>query len=268
MTKILGTLTFENTPNWRDPKWVQLSVIGSYAIFARIYFHSETTLTTYFTNLLLACAVDIFFGIVVYRVIRFPVAALIIGTASTILLDTPHTFVYILTVILGISSKAFIKYKGQHLFNPANFGVVAALLLLGPYATGAGTLFSGNWVPSLVFLVLGLFTLIYAKRLPVALGWWGGFLIFALVRWLVLKGNPFIIFGVMLSPPFLLFSAHMISDPKTTPKTTKFQLLFGFAIATVDAILKIYEIPYGNFYALVIVAAFIPFIWDKEKSCA
>lgn len=249
-----------------DPRYVQLTVLLLYAITAREVFHMDRPHWITAGCCALALLLDVLFGYLRYRVLRFPVSSLIIGLATSLLIDSRYPFVYFAAVTAAITSKALLTYRGFHLFNPANFGVVCALMLLPQYTTGMPALFGGYVLPSLVFFALGSFTVVYAHQVVVSFSWLIGFFVFAGVR-AAITGASFLITALpVLSPTFLLFTFHMISDPATSPKTRNYRIAYGIIIAAMDALFRLYQIPYGNFYSLFIVTACMPWVRDLELS--
>lgn len=244
-------------PNWRDPRYLQLSVLLTYSIAAREVFAMDRPHWVTALCCLTAICLDVTIGVLKYRVLRFPVSAVIIGLATSLLLDSRYPVIYVLAVCLAILSKGFIKNGQWHIFNPANFGVVAILLCFPYHATGIPSLFSGLFLPSCVFFFLGALTVYYARQVTVSLAWIGGFLSFAAIRALVIGANPLVLSLPLLSPSLLLFSFHMISDPATAPHSSRGRVLYGLFIALFDGVLRHLQIPYGNFYALFLTTAFL-----------
>lgn len=208
---------------------------------------------------------DLIWGRIVYGKFNFPISAVIIGCASSLLMDSRAPWIYVTAAALAISSKAFITYKGRHIFNPANFGVSCMLLLLPERAASMPHLFAGYVVPSLVFFSLGLFTVCWAKQREISLSWLSGFIVFGLIR-AELKGVPIArVLAPMLGPGILLFTFHMISDPATTPRTRPLRIAFGLTVAAIDAVMRFNEIPSSPLFSLLIVATALPFIRDYEE---
>ncbi len=206
----------------------------------------------------LALALDFALGMLLYRKVRFPPSALIIGLATSLLLDSRYPWVYLTSVSLAILSKAVITYQGRHLYNPANFGVVVMLMCTPLYATGMPALFGGYFLPSIVFLLFGAFTIWYAREVTVSASWLGGFVVLAWLRaWLA--GKAFLVMALpMLSATFLLFTFHMISDPATCPRSHRGKICFGLCIAAMDALFRYHQVPYGNFYSLFLATSVLP----------
>lgn len=252
-------------PSIRDPRYVQATILLSYCFVAREFFHFERTHWTVAACIGISIGLDLLWGQVLFKKFNFPLSAVIIGCASSLLMDSRSPWIYMTAAALAVSSKALITYKGEHIFNPANFGVSCMLLMLPEQAASMPHLFAGYLVPSVIFFALGLFTILWAKQSEISVSWILGFILFGFLR-AELSGIPVDrVLTPLLGPGILLFSFHMISDPATTPRTRPFRLAFGLAVAAIDAVFRFYEIPSSPLFALLIVAGAIPFIRDFEE---
>lgn len=258
--KILGL------PSLRDPRYLQISVLLAYSILAREVFYMDRPHWVTLVTCAITLTADFFIGYLFYKVIRFPLSSIIVSLAATLLIDSRVWWVYPLVGIFAVCSKALITNKGRHYFNPANFGVALCLLLIPYHTTAIPSLFGGLIVPSLIFAGLGLLTILYAKQLAVPLSWLSGFLFFGILRHLYFGINLPIALAPALGASFLIFTFHMISDPQTTPRSTKYRILFGFLVAAIDAGFRAYSVPYGNFYALFICCALVPYFREREAT--
>jgi Na+-transporting NADH:ubiquinone oxidoreductase subunit NqrB len=251
-------------PQLRDPRYLQATVLLSYALVARGVFHSERSHWVTLGCCLWAILLDLALGRWLYQNTLFPISAFIIGMSASLLIDAHSVVTYLGVVTLAIVSKAFVTYKGRHYFNPTNFGVVVVLLLGYGQVTGNPTLFGGSILTSWIFLGLGLTTAIYAGQAAVSLSWLGSFIILALVRGVIEQGNPWLKVELIFGTSLLLFSFHMINDPSTVPHTRKLKILYGISIASLDAVFRFKQIYFGAFYALFMASCFLPWIWDFE----
>lgn len=249
---------FEKLPAPSDPRYIQLGVLLAYAVSAREFFHMDRSHLVALSCCCIAMLLDILIGVIKFKRLRFPVSAIIIGLATSLLIDSRYWSIYVIATCLAIFSKAFIAINGRHIFNPANFGVVCVLAALPQFVTGIPSLFGAYILPSFIFLTLGIFTVWRAQQRTVSFSWLLGFILFSLIRGQI-TGSGFLLAALpILSPSLLLFSFHMISDPATAPETSRGRLLFGLLIAAMDALFRLWQIPFGNFYALFVVAALLP----------
>jgi len=154
-------------------------------------------------------------------------SALITCLGVSLLLRADTLWVHPLAATIAISSKFVLRANGRHVFNPANCGVIAALLLL------PGTWISaGQWGNDVAlaswFVALGALVTERARRADIAwifLGSWLA-LLAARVAWL---GQPWgILLHQLANGGLLLFAFFMISDPMTIP--TRRAARAGYAI--------------------------------------
>jgi hypothetical protein len=159
-----------------------------------------------------------------------PKSALISALSLCLLLRTGSAVLAGLAAVIAIGSKFVVRWRGKHLFNPTNIGIVA---LLG---VGAEAWVSpGQWgsVAFLAFLFagIGFFVVHRAARADVTIAFlacYAGLLI-GRSLWL---GEPLAIpLHRLQSGALLLFSFFMISDPKTTPDSRLGRLLFAALVA-------------------------------------
>lgn len=242
------------------PKALQAVVLGSYAVTARELYGFERTHLTVLLLLMIGVALDAIVGRIWFKGWRFSPTSLVIPFATSILIDSPHLWVYLAALVFAILSKALIRIDGRHVFNPANFGVVVMLVFASDRMTGIPSLFGSHVGASVVFFIIGTFVSVYAKTWRVSVLWIALFLFFAFVR-SELSGVPFqMLLYPMLGPTFILFTFHMITDPATVPRKFWHQALFVFVVASVDAYFRFNSRPYGNFYGLFLATALIPFM--------
>ncbi|MDX1908215.1 MAG: RnfABCDGE type electron transport complex subunit D [Bacteroidia bacterium] len=165
-------------------------------------------------------------------------SALITGLGLCLLLKTGQPWVAGLAAGIAIGSKFLIRYRGKHLFNPANLGVVATVL------PGLAWVSPGQWGsgPVLIFLIggAGLLVLTCASRLDTAgafLGTYAGLMALWQVGYL---GWPWDHWLHSLSGgALLLFAFFMITDPMTTPNARLPRMGWAAAIAVVACYLQV-----------------------------
>lgn len=185
---------------------------------------------------------------------------MITALSLTLLLRTGSVWLSLAAGILAIGSKYLIRYRGKHIFNPANFGlVVLALLFTGAWVS------PGQWgaVSWLAILLIGLGGIVTgkAKRWDVSVAFLGFFALFVTSRALWL-GDPLTIpFHQLQSGALLVFTFFMISDPKTTPNARRGRVGYAALVAFVGFILQsqFYQSA-GPIYALILCAPLVPII--------
>ncbi len=188
-------------------------------------------------------------------------SALISGLSLCILLKASSVLFYPVAALLTVGSKFVIRFRGKHVFNPTNIGIVA-LLFLAPHDVWVSP---GQWGQAawLVFLLCccGLLVLYQIPRRdmgPMFLVIWASVL-FGRALWL---GDPLEIpIHQLQSGALLIFCFFMISDPKTIPNRFSGRVIFGLLVALVAYYIqfKMFRTD-GLLISLALVSAFTPLI--------
>jgi len=167
-------------------------------------------------------------------------------------------------VLVAIGQKAVlqapIKGRMRHFMNPSNFGITITLLAFAWVNVAPPYHFTEN-VPDVIRLMVPIIILtagtvlnaMLTKKIPLILGWLGGFVIQAVVRHYVWDVALWGALVPMTGVAFVLFTNYMITDPGTTPAAPRSQFMFGSSVAVVYAILMECNIVYTLFFATTIV---------------
>jgi hypothetical protein len=199
--------------------------------------------------------------------VDFLLPAHIAGLACAMLLyGNDRLLPTVFATTVAVSSKYIVRVPVngslRHVFNPSNLGITATLLLFTwvsiapPYHF---TEYGGpvvDWLLPAFILVAG--TMLNGKltgRIPLILGWVGGFVLQAVLRAVFLDHALNSALLVMVGVAFILFTNYMITDPGTTPSKPRDQMVFGLATAFVYGLLVAVHISFGLFFALTIVCA-------------
>jgi len=198
--------------------------------------------------------------------IDFLLSAHITGLACAMLLYSSSRLMPIaFASAVAITSKALLRIAlpngARHFLNPSNFGITVTLLLFpwvgiaAPYHFTENIHGLGSWiVPGIIVLSGSFLNTKFTKRICVAIGWVGGFLAQALIRNLVF-GVPLTATLVpMTGVAFVLFTFYMVTDPATTPCTSRGQLLFGTLVSMTYGALVAAHVVFGFFFALTLVS--------------
>ena len=158
-------------------------------------------------------------------------SALISGLSLCLLLRTGSLALAVVAALVTIASKFAIRWRGKHLFNPTNFGIVALMLA----TDGKVWVSPGQWGSAALFgfLVAGLGGLVVnrAARSDVTYAFLASYLGVVLGRALWL-GQPLTIpFHQLASGAFLIFTFYMVSDPRTTPDSRAGRIVFALLVA-------------------------------------
>lgn len=189
-------------------------------------------------------------------------SAAVTGLGLSLLVRTDTLWVHPLAAFVAIAGKFTLRARGKHLFNPANLGVVFALLVTGrawvsPAQWGHG-LSSAGWV-----VLLGAVIALRARTADVSLAFLASFLGLCALRILWL-GQRWAVLGHRLDDAsLLLFTFFMISDPRTLPDSRR-----GRAAVAVLTALAAFAWQFGLyrqnglFYALFLLTPTTA-LWDR-----
>ncbi|WP_430788084.1 enediyne biosynthesis protein [Actinoplanes sp. G11-F43] len=167
-------------------------------------------------------------------------------------------------VIVAVGQKAIlqapIKGRMRHFMNPSNLGITAALLVFPWVNVAPPYHFTENvpdtfrmLVPMIILTAGTVLNAMLTKKVPLILGWLGGFVIQALVRYWIWDVALLSALGIMTGVAFILFTNYMITDPGTTPTLGRWQFMFGAGVATVYGVLIAFNVVYTLFFAVCIV---------------
>ena len=212
-----------------DPRLYQIAVLASLLVYGLAGLDFEITLTRAALLLLTVLATQAIGDRIEGRPPNLR-SALISGLSLCLLLRTNRTDLALLAAVITIAAKFVVRYRGKHIFNPTNGGIVAMLLL-----TDQVWVSPGQWgsVAFFAFLMacLGGLVVNRASRSDVTYAFiaFYGALLFGRSWYL---GEPFTIpLHRLESGALLLFTFFMISDPKTTPDSRAGRVLFAALVA-------------------------------------
>ncbi|MGP9802080.1 hypothetical protein [Rheinheimera sp. NSM] len=197
----------------------------------------------------------------------FLLPAHISGLALGMLLYASNRLdLFIVAAVVAMSSKyCFRVWTGQrssHFFNPSNFGIVVMILLFpetisiaAPYQFTAELGARADIMLPIFVAAIGLFlNIVFTARIPLIAAWLGGFVLQAALRSSL---DPNVDFDAALAPltgmALILFTLYMVTDPGTTPRSTRGQIVFGLSVAFVYGLLMEFHVVFGVFVALMIV---------------
>ena len=248
----------------RDARYFQITALGTFLAFGILYRAFDITGAGIAAIFLSALATQGFCSRLAGRGLDVK-SALITSLSLTLLLRTDGPAILAVAAAIAIASKFLIRIRGRHVFNPANAGIVSALLFSQFFAPGLAWTTPGQWGAGTILALgmagLGLIVTNRAARLDaplIFLGAFGGLMI-ARALWL---GDPLAIPMLRLqNGALILFAFFMISDPKTTPDGAIARALFCAITALIAFMLNFnFHMSDGIFYALAIACLIRPLI--------
>ncbi len=242
-----------------DPRAYQIAALCGLLIYGWVRLDFEVGLpqaAVCIGSALVAQAV----GTRVWRLPRFEYrSALISGLSLCLLLRTDHLALAAAAGAVAIGGKFLLRWRGKHLFNPTNLGLVTLMLA----SDGRVWVSPGQWgsVAFIAFLLVcaGGLVVMRAARADVTLSFLAAYVGLVLGRALWL-GDPIAIpLHRLQSGALLIFAFFMISDPRTTPDSRAGRVIFAALVATAGWWLQVhFFIQTGLLWALAAGALCVP----------
>ena len=251
-------------PTLRDPRLHLAAVIVSLQVLGQAAFRFDLSIAQILLSLGTCAILEFVIALWRQRVIMWPASALLTGNGVAFVLRVPGTqhgdwwslrgwWIYVATAGVALLSKHVIRFRGRHIFNPSNIGLVLCFLILGK---GRADPLDFWWARMSFWLALalviivagGLLILSRLKLLAIAVGFWlafaAGIGVLALTdhamtaRWHLgpITGGYFW-WVLITSPEVLVFLFFMITDPKTIPDGGRARLLYAVAVGLLAALL-------------------------------
>jgi hypothetical protein len=251
-------------PTWRDPRLHLAAVIISLQILGQTAFDFRLSIAQILIALGTCAVLEVGIAFRQQHVIMWPASALLTGNGVAFVLRVPGTvhgdwwstngwWIFAGTAAVSLLSKYVVKWRGNHVFNPSNFGLVLCFLILGKQRAEPLDFWWGPMSPWMalalaIIVVGGLAILLRLKLIQIAIGFWlsfaAGMAIIAVTghaitaRWHLgpVTGRYFW-WILVTSPEVLVFMFFMITDPKTTPKGRLARLVYGVGVGVLATIL-------------------------------
>jgi Na+-translocating ferredoxin:NAD+ oxidoreductase RnfD subunit len=251
-------------PNLRDPRLHLASVIISLQVLGQVAFDFQLSIAQILISILTCAAMETAITFRRQRVIMWPASAMLTGNGVAFILRVPGTehgdwwslhgwWIFAGTAAISLLSKYVIRFRGRHVFNPSNFGLVVCFLLLGPELAEPLDFWWGPmsaWLALALALIVGggLAILRRLHLLGVAVSFWlvfaAGIAVLATTdhamtaRWHLGPLTGAELWRILVfSPEILVFLFFMITDPKTAPESQHARRAFGVAIGLLSVLL-------------------------------
>src|SRR5437868_11800116 len=251
-------------PKLSDPRLHLAATITSLQVIGQVGFHFQLSIAQILISLATGAVLEVAIAARRQHVLLWPASALLTGNGVAFVLRVPGTahgdwwsvrgwWIFAATAAVALLSKYVLVWRGGHVFNPSNIGLVICFLLLG--RTRAAPL-DFWWGPMSAWLVLALGIIVAGgflilrrlKLLRVALGFWASFAVaigvLALAghtmtaRWHLGPISGFQLWWVLItSPEVLVFLFFMITDPKTAPRSPTGRLAYAVSLGVLAGVL-------------------------------
>jgi Na+-translocating ferredoxin:NAD+ oxidoreductase RnfD subunit len=244
--RIRGTAYPVLLPSVRDPRLHLAAVIVSLQVLGQVAFDFRLSIAQILVAILTSAVLEVAIAFRRQHVLMWPASALLTGNGVAFILRVPGTehgdwwsmhgaWIFAATSAVALLSKYVITFRGRHVFNPSNFGLVPCFLLLGPEQADPLEFWWGPLSPALVvalaLIVAGGLAILRRLHLTeIAVGFWlafaAGIGVLAAsghemtAAWHVgpIEGLDFW-WTLVSSPEILVFLFFMITDPRTIPET-------------------------------------------------
>lgn len=250
----------------KDARHLQILLQLSFLFYGVIQFNWYQNISTYSVlvwSCLLVQAVAIYFTSKNYQGLK---SAFISALSLCLLLKANSIGIYVLAAALSILSKFIIKYRGKHIFNPTNFGIIVTIIL-----TNNAWVSPGQWGTDfnlmLLLLIGGVSVLFNVGRLDISIAFLSAFGLFNFFKVVIYYGWEIDVFlHSMSSGTLLLFTFFMITDPRSNPNLPKARIIWGILIAALSFVLTSWFYLYtAPLWALFFLSPFTIFFDKKFK---
>jgi enediyne biosynthesis protein E5 len=239
---------FSAENRYLPPLFITLILVAGNLSFGLLESFSRTALA-----IATSMVFEIALTLLIYRKVPNLASAYITGISVGILIRSPAFWPYFLCSAISITSKYVVRWRGRHLWNPSNLGIVVMLLLVPEYVAALSIQWGNTIWPLLIVWALGAAIVYRVKRFHITATYVVSFLVLSFVRTLF-TGHSFLAeVSPITGPMYQLFIFFMITDPKTTVKPRCGQCLVAALVAVAEMILRLAEVVNAPFYALAIV---------------
>ncbi|MEA5563925.1 RnfABCDGE type electron transport complex subunit D [Anabaena sp. UHCC 0399] len=181
-------------------------------------------------------------------------SALITALGLSLLLRADHWTTMAFAAASAIASKFFLRVNQKHFFNPANFGIIAALVFTSDAWVSPGQ-WGEDWWYGLLFAGAGGMILQRVGRWDTTAAFLGAYSLLEAMRNLWLGWTWDVYLHRLMSGSLLLFALFMVTDPRSIPNARMGRVLWAVGIAIVTFLLRNYFfIPTAVFWALFMFA--------------
>jgi len=253
-------------PSLRDPRMHVAAVLVTLQVLGQTVLGFRLSVAQILICLATGALIE--FGVAFFKdtAIMWPASGLLTGNSTAFILRTPGTlhgqwwsthgiWIFVGVVAISMASKYLIRWRGRHIFNPSNLGLVVAFVALGPKLTEPQDLWwipPGPWliVTYAVLVIGGLLIAWELRLLGLELAFMAGFAAFTAVALALVPDHCMVaswhvapmcgreLWQILVtSPELLVFGLFMIPDPRTVPDGPVARVAFGMMVAILAVLL-------------------------------
>jgi hypothetical protein len=253
-------------PSLRDPRMHVAAVLVTLQVLGQTVLGFRLSVAQILISLATGALIEFVVAFFKDKAIMWPASGLLTGNSAAFILRTPGTlhgqwwsthgiWIFVGVVAISMASKYLIRWRGRHIFNPSNLGLVIAFVALGPKFTEPQDLWwipPGPWliVTYAVLLVGGLLIAWELRLLGLELAFMAGFAAFTAVALALVPDHCMVaswhvapmcgreLWQILVtSPELLVFGLFMIPDPRTVPDGPWARVAFGILVAILAVLL-------------------------------
>jgi hypothetical protein len=251
-------------PNVRDPRLHLAAVIISIHVLGQTALGFRVSVPQIVSAILTSALIEVALTLRRTEQLVWPASAMLTGSGVALIFRVVGTergdhwtwrgwYLFSAVAALSLLTKYVIRYRGSHVFNPSNVGLVIAFLLLGSSRVEPLDFWWApldGWMAAAysIILVGGLLITARLGLLAMAATFWLGLALglgllamtghCITAAWALgpVCGSEFWRV-VVTSPEILIFLFFMITDPKTIPNGRLARVVFAFCLAVVCTLL-------------------------------
>jgi hypothetical protein len=253
-------------PSIRDPRLHVAAVLVTLQVLGQTVLGFRLSVAQILISLATGALIEFVVAFFKDKAIMWPASGLLTGNSTAFILRTPGTlhgqwwslhgiWIFVGVVAISMASKYLIRWRGRHIFNPSNLGLVLAFVALGPRFTEPQDLWwipIGPWlvVTYAVLIVGGLLIAWELRLLGLELAFLAGFAAFTALTLAAVPDHCMVaswhvapmcgrdLWQILVtSPEVLVFALFMIPDPRTVPDGAVARVVFGIVVAVLSVML-------------------------------
>ena len=251
-------------PNIRDPRLHVAAVIITVHVLGQVGLHFRVSIPQILAAIITTAIIEVALTFRSTKMFVWPASAMLTGSGVALILrvvgtppdhpwNTDSWWIFAGVAAFSLLTKYVIKYRGSHVFNPSNIGLVVAFIVLGSARVEPLDFW---WAPLNVWMIAayaviiggGLLITRRLKLLGLAATFWVALTIG--VGLLAASGHCMTanwafapVCGadfwrvIVTSPEVMIFLFFMITDPKTVPSGAVGRVVFGLLVAIASTLL-------------------------------
>jgi hypothetical protein len=253
-------------PSIRDPRMHVAAVLITLQVLGQTVLGFRLSVAQILICLVTGALIEFVVAFFKDKAIMWPASGLLTGNSTAFILRTPGTlhgqwwsthgiWIFVGVVAISMASKYLIRWRGRHIFNPSNLGLVIAFVALGPKLTEPQDLWwipPGPWlIVTYAVLVIGGLLIAWELRLVgLELAFMAGFAAFTALALALVPDHCMVaswhvapmcgreLWQILVtSPELLVFGLFMVPDPRTVPDGAVARVAFGIVVAVLAVLL-------------------------------